>query len=369
MAKLGLQRIEKVYDGKVHILKGIELDIADGEFMVLVGPSGCGKSTLLRCIAGLEDITSGSLRIDGRVVNRLRPKDRDCAMVFQSYALYPHMTVRENMGFSLSVRRVKKAEIKKRVEEVAGLLDLSPLLDRLPKQLSGGQRQRVAMGRAIVRNPKVFLFDEPLSNLDASLRTRMRLELKKLHQRLQSTMIYVTHDQVEAMTLADRIAVLESGVLQQVGTPQELFDRPANRFVASFIGSPQMNFFEGVFRIEETPLVSGPGFELLLPKSYAQLSPLPTNVIVGVRPHDLKFSGDFPGVMVATVSVTEPLGWEMLVHAEMGSNPVVAQLPADEAGEIAGQKRVSFQVDPDVVHLFDPDSGKALRPENGGEHA
>ena len=244
MASVSFEKVVKRYSEDAVILKGIDLEVRDGEFLVLVGPSGCGKSTLLRTLAGLETVTEGNVKIGEKVVNTVAPKDRDIAMVFQSYALYPHMTVRENMSFALKVRKTDKAEIDKKVNAAAQLLDITHLLDRLPKQMSGGQRQRVAMGRAIVRDPKVFLFDEPLSNLDASLRTQMRVELKKLHERLETTIIYVTHDQVEAMTLADRIVVLNKGVIQQVGTPQELFDTPSNIFVAGFIGSPSMNLIK-----------------------------------------------------------------------------------------------------------------------------
>src|SRR5687767_14125543 len=246
MASVSFKEIRKDF-GKTKVLHGISLEISDGEFMVLVGPSGCGKSTLLRMLAGLEDITGGSIAIDGRVVNDVDSKDRDIAMVFQSYALYPHMTVRENMGFSLRLRNEAKARIEDRVAHAARILNLGPYLDRHPRELSGGQRQRVAMGRAIVRDPKVFLFDEPLSNLDAKLRVAMRAEIKALHQRLKTTTVYVTHDQVEAMTMADRIAVMNEGRIEQLGAPLELYDRPVNLFVAQFIGSPAMNVFEGIF--------------------------------------------------------------------------------------------------------------------------
>ncbi|HUT77487.1 MAG TPA: ABC transporter ATP-binding protein, partial [Polyangia bacterium] len=269
--------------GDSVILDGIDLEIRAGEFFVLVGPSGCGKSTLLRCIAGLEDITAGELRIDGRPANALAPKDRDLAMVFQSYALYPHMTVAENLGFSLAVRRTKPGEIRARVEEVAARLELSHLLDRMPRQLSGGQRQRVAVGRAIVRRPVGFLFDEPLSNLDAALRGQLRVELRRLHRELQATMIYVTHDQVEALTLADRICVLDRGRVQQVGTPLELFERPVNRFVAGFIGSPTMNFLPGTLDAAASA-VTGPGFHLPLSGSLAAGFDTTRTVIVGLRP-------------------------------------------------------------------------------------
>ena len=292
MATLSLDGVEKSY-GATAVLRRVELDVADGEFIVLVGPSGCGKSTLLRCIAGLEDITSGELRIDGQRVNEKPPKDRDVAMVFQSYALYPHMTVRENMGFALRLRGDK--DVDRQVDEAAAMLGLGALLGRYPRELSGGQRQRVAMGRAIVRRPKVFLFDEPLSNLDASLRTSVRVELKKQHAQLRTTTVYVTHDQTEAMTLADRIVVLNGGVVQQVGTPDELYFSPANRFVAGFIGSPAMNF----------------------------LDKLDADAVVGVRPEDvLVGQGDLHG----RVDVVERLGFESHVHIDLGGERVVARV-------------------------------------------
>src|SRR6478609_7970651 len=247
MASVSFHDIEKSF-GSTKVIHGISFDIQDGEFMVLVGPSGCGKSTLLRMLAGLEEITAGTISIDGRPVNDVDSKDRDIAMVFQSYALYPHMTVRDNMGFSLRLRKADKGEVDSRVARAAKILNLDPYLDRFPRELSGGQRQRVAMGRAIVRDPKVFLFDEPLSNLDAKLRVQMRSEIKALHQRLRTTTVYVTHDQIEAMTMADRIVVMHDGVIEQIGTPLELYDRPANLFVAGFIGSPSMNVLEGTVR-------------------------------------------------------------------------------------------------------------------------
>src|SRR5438046_3986966 len=248
MAGVAIRTVHKHF-GSTHVIRGVDVDIADGEFCVLVGPSGCGKSTLLRMIAGLEEITEGEIAIGGRVVNRVPPKERDIAMVFQNYALYPHMTVRDNMSFALMLARQSKSEIEKRVAKAAGILGLSALLDRFPRQLSGGQRQRVAMGRAIVRDPQVFLFDEPLSNLDAKLRVQMRTEIKELHQRLKTTSIYVTHDQIEAMTIADRIAVMHDGRVEQLGEPLELYDKPKNLFVAGFIGSPAMNFLKGAVRL------------------------------------------------------------------------------------------------------------------------
>jgi len=299
VADLKLIGIRKSY-GAVEVLQRVDLEVCDGEFLVLVGPSGCGKSTLLRCIAGLEAITGGELSIGGRRVNDVAPRDRDVAMVFQSYALYPHMTVRQNMEFGLKVRRTPGAEIDARVAKAASMLGLEPYLDRLPKALSGGQRQRVAMGRAIVRRPSVFLFDEPLSNLDAALRAQMRVELKRLHRTLGSTIIYVTHDQVEALTLADRILVLDSGVVQQVGTPGELFDTPANRFVAGFLGSPAMNFMER------------------------------EDHLLGVRPNDVLFGGPIE----ATVDVVEHLGWECHVHLRVGREQLTARWETAEVGPL-----------------------------------
>ncbi|MCB9758517.1 MAG: sn-glycerol-3-phosphate ABC transporter ATP-binding protein UgpC [Alphaproteobacteria bacterium] len=340
MATLRLDGIRKSY-GEVEVLQRVDLDVADGEFLVLVGPSGCGKSTLLRCVAGLESITAGELQIDGRRVNEAPPRDRDVAMVFQSYALYPHMTVRENMAFGLKVRRTPPPQIAERVNEAARMLGLEPYLERLPKALSGGQRQRVAMGRAIVRRPKVFLFDEPLSNLDAALRNQMRVELKRLHRDLSATILYVTHDQVEALTLADRILVLNGGVVQQHGTPQQLFDTPANRFVAGFIGSPAMNFLDATgdgARVE----VEG------LSVDAAHSGP----VVLGVRPNDVVVG---EGPATATVDVVEHLGWEMHLHLRLGDQPLTARAETARLGEVSpGQALpVSFG----RVHLFDPATG------------
>ena len=326
MATVSLEGIQKSY-GDTRVLQRVDCQVADGEFLVLVGPSGCGKSTLLRCIAGLEEISSGELEIDGRRMNEVAPRDRDVAMVFQSYALYPHMTVRENMAFGLKVRGTPKAEIEARVAEASSMLGLDELLDRLPKAMSGGQRQRVAMGRAIVRRPKVFLFDEPLSNLDAALRGQMRVELKRLHRELDATIVYVTHDQVEALTLADRILVLNQGHVQQLGTPQELFDTPANRFVAGFIGSPPMNFLE---RDDHT---------------------------LGVRPNDVLFEPADGGVE-ARVDVVEALGWECHVHLDLGGESLTARWETAEVGRLQpGQTvRVGFG----VTHRFDATTGARL---------
>jgi len=343
MATVTLRGLRKRY-GETPVLQGVDLAIADGEYLVLVGPSGCGKTTLLRCVAGLETITAGDLLIGGRRVNDLRPRERNVAMVFQSYALYPHMTVRRNMGFSLEVARRPRAEIDAAVDEVAALLDIEPLLDRLPAQLSGGQRQRVAMGRAIVRRPDVFLFDEPLSNLDAALRNHMRVELKRLHRRLQATVIYVTHDQIEALTLADRIVVLNGGVVQQVGTPRELFDTPANVFVATFIGSPSMNLLPAVGH-GDTSAVEGldGGVPVAGDGPYT----------LGVRPTDLRL-GDGP--LQGVVDVVESLGAEALVHLRLGPYEIVAQVP-EPSGHTAGQ---TVPIGLARVHRFDPRSGSRL---------
>ncbi|TNE88749.1 MAG: ATP-binding cassette domain-containing protein [Deltaproteobacteria bacterium] len=326
MATVGFQALHKRY-GDTHVLKGIEAQVEDGEYVVLVGPSGCGKSTLLRCVAGLEEISEGQLTIGDRVVNSLAPAERDVAMVFQSYALYPHMTVAENMGFALRVAGRPREEIQARVAEVARMLELEPLLERLPAQMSGGQRQRVAMGRAIVRQPAVFLFDEPLSNLDASLRTHMRVELKRLHQRLGATILHVTHDQVEALTLADRILVLNQGIVQQFGSPRELYDTPANTFVATFIGSPSMNMLRGL-----------PGEE----------------AIVGVRPHDVVLGS---GEISATVDVVESLGAEALVHLQLtDGTPMVAQVPEPASVKPGDAVNLAFA----KVHRFDPSTERRL---------
>jgi len=350
MATVELDGVVKRYDD-VEVIHGVDLHIGDGEFLVLVGPSGCGKSTVLRMVAGLESISQGELRIGGKRVNDVHPRDRDVAMVFQSYALYPHMTVRDNMAFGLKVRKMARAEIDRRVAGAAKLMELDPLLERLPKQLSGGQRQRVAMGRAIVRDPQVFLFDEPLSNLDASLRGRMRVELKKLHAELGTTMIYVTHDQVEAMTLADRIAVIHEGVLQQVGPPAELYDTPTNLFVAGFIGAPQMNFLPA--RAADG-VVTGDGFELPVPHAAEG------QVIAGVRPHDLEIVQADGAPLHATVEVVEPLGWESHLHARVGHREVLAQVPAEQTRGLEPGNPVGLAVDPAHVHLFDGETEKAL---------
>jgi multiple sugar transport system ATP-binding protein len=346
MASVTIDHVRKQY-GAVPVIHGVSVDIEDGEFVTLVGPSGCGKSTLLRMLAGLEDISSGEIRIGGRLVNDVAPKERDIAMVFQSYALYPHMTVAENMGFALKLQGQDRTSIDKRVQEAAGILALGPLLDRLPRQLSGGQRQRVAMGRAIVRHPQVFLFDEPLSNLDAALRVNMRAEIKDLHRRLKTTTVYVTHDQIEAMTMADRIVVMRGGVVEQVGKPLDLYDRPANTFVATFIGSPAMNLFEGV--AEGGIFAAERGLSLPLPAGYADKQ-IRT---YGVRPEHLTITDD--GIP-ATVAVVEPTGSETHLVAKIGSTTATLLLRE----RIDLQPGQSIKVAPDLakIHLFSPSGGR-----------
>jgi len=361
MATVSLRNITKRYNDN-EVLHDVSLDIGDREFMVLVGPSGCGKSTLLRMVAGLEEISEGEILIDGRIVNHLPPRDREIAMVFQDYALYPHMTVEENMSFGLRLRDMPRAVIEERVAEAAGILQIKPLLKRRPRQLSGGQRQRVAIGRAIVRKPKVFLFDEPLSNLDAKLREEMRIEIAKLHQRLHTTIIYVTHDQVEAMTLARRIAVVNSGRLQQVGPPEEVFCRPANLFVAGFIGSPTMNFFSGELLDEgDGPLFRNPAMSVRLPglaegeppKAAVGVAGRP--VVIGIRPDDLAAGGpEAPGPLRGTIEVVELLGHRRNLHLKVGKYDMLATVDASFEGRPGDQ--VSLRLDPARVHLFDEPS-------------
>ncbi len=329
MAKVIMERLKKHY-GEVKAVRDFDLNIPDKEFLVLVGPSGCGKTTTLRMVAGLEDITAGNIYIDDKVVNNLPPKDRDIAMVFQNYALYPHMTVYQNMAFGLTLRKFPKEEINQRVREAAEILNIGELLDRKPKALSGGQRQRVAVGRAIVRKPKVFLFDEPLSNLDAKLRVQMRVELKKLHERLQTTIIYVTHDQVEAMTMGDRIVVMKDGLKQQVGAPLELYFHPANKFVAGFIGSPAMNFIEGDLISEGDVLFfQNKGFRLKIPaEKAAKMKGYPEKkVIFGIRPEDLPEAPcALPGETVnVVVEVLEPLGSEVYLNVQAEDHSIIAR--------------------------------------------
>jgi len=337
--------------GDFEVIHGVSVDIAAGEFVVLVGPSGCGKSTLLRMIAGLEEISAGEIRIGNRVVNDVPPKERDVAMVFQNYALYPHMNVASNMGFSLRLRRFDRAVIDKRVGEAAGILDLSQLLDRFPRQLSGGQRQRVAMGRAIVRDPQVFLFDEPLSNLDAKLRVQMRTEIKELHQRLKTTVIYVTHDQIEAMTMADKIVVMRDGYVEQIGAPLDLYDNPATQFVAGFIGSPAMNFVDGIALND-----GGTGVRtesgVVWPLQAAAPSSASQRIVYGVRPEHLTIvAPDDPHAVPAETIVVEPTGAETMVIARVGAHHVTAI--SRERQRLAPGDRFGLRPDLAQVRLFD----------------
>ncbi|MEY9885029.1 ABC transporter ATP-binding protein [Bradyrhizobium sp. USDA 329] len=366
MAEVALRKVVKRYDD-VEAVRGIDLDIADHEFIVLVGPSGCGKSTTLRMIAGLEDISDGDIMIGGDVVNDVPPKDRDIAMVFQNYALYPHMTVAENMSFGLRLKHYPKAEIKARVTEAARLLDITDLIDRKPKQLSGGQRQRVAMGRAIVRNPKVFLFDEPLSNLDAKLRVQMRIEIKKVHQKVRTTTVYVTHDQVEAMTLADRVVVMNKGRIEQIGTPNELYHKPATRFVAGFIGSPAMNFIPcrledvgGTLQIRLTDRIAFP----LPPARAARYNALPRTdkLLLGLRPEHLTESHAHlePGVETfdTMLDVTEPMGMETLVYFGLEGTPVCGRVNPNAGAKDGAPMRLAMDLN--NMHLLNEETGVVL---------
>ena len=353
MAQVTLRKIVKKYD-EVLAVRGIDLDIVDKEFIVLVGPSGCGKSTTLRMIAGLEEISGGDIAIGGHVVNDVPPKDRDIAMVFQNYALYPHMNVYENMSFGLKLKKTPKDEIDKRVKQAAQILDITELLERKPKQLSGGQRQRVAMGRAIVRDPKVFLFDEPLSNLDAKLRVQMRVEISRLHQRLGNTVVYVTHDQTEAMTMADRIVIMNVGRIEQVGAPLEVYDRPANVFVAQFIGSPAMNFLDGRFEAAGgAPRIVGSGFELSLDAATPRID-AGRPLRIGIRPEDFTIGGTDCGLQ-GRVTLTEPLGREILIYAEIGSTEICMSINGRD--EPAPGAELPLGVLPGKTHLFDAASG------------
>ena len=352
MASVSFSQVEKSF-GATPILHGVSLDIADGEFMVLVGPSGCGKSTLLRMLAGLEDITSGSISIDARVVNDVDSKDRDIAMVFQSYALYPHMTVGENMGFSLKLRKDRKELIAQRVAQAAKILNLDPYLHRYPRELSGGQRQRVAMGRAIVRDPKVFLFDEPLSNLDAKLRVAMRAEIKSLHQRLKTTTVYVTHDQVEAMTMADRIAVMNDGRVEQIGAPLDLYDNPANLFVAQFIGSPAMNVLDGVLRKSSNCVEAlGHRWPIGAPSGGTEGQA----VKYGIRPEHITVGGR--GAVNAVVEVVEPMGAETELVVKVADATLV--LTTHGRSDVKPGQGIALAPDAACVHLFDAASGQRL---------
>ena len=363
MAQVSIRKVVKEYEGGVQAVKGIDLEIADHEFVVLVGPSGCGKSTTLRMIAGLEEISGGEIAIGGQVVNDIPPRDRDIAMVFQNYALYPHMTVFDNMAFGLTLRKFPKDEIRRRVEHAARILDIGNLLARKPKALSGGQRQRVAMGRAIVRDPKVFLFDEPLSNLDAQLRVQMRTEIKALHQRLKSTIVYVTHDQIEAMTLADRIVLLKDGVIEQQGAPLELFERPTSKFVAGFLGSPPMNFVP--CRLEGGELLFADGRRLALPSAkLARLAQWQGRALMlGIRPEhfgraegSIARAGQVP--LRVVIDLVQPTGTRTYATFRLGEAEVSAELPA-HAVEAPGTE-LALLVDLDRAILLDPQTERVI---------
>jgi len=354
MASVGMRDVRKSY-GELEVIHGVTADVADGEFIVIVGPSGCGKSTLLRMVAGLEAITAGEISIGDRVVNALEPKDRDIAMVFQNYALYPHMSVFDNMAYGLKIRGFKKDDIKSRVDRAAGILELGPLLQRKPRQLSGGQRQRVAMGRAIVREPAVFLFDEPLSNLDAKLRVQMRFEIQKLHRRLGTTSLYVTHDQVEAMTLAHRMIVMNAGRAEQVGTPMEVYENPATLFVAGFIGSPAMNFLparaEGGGRFA---LLAGG--QVAAPAAGARVGQA---VTLGIRPEHLKPCGAGEAIVEGPVEMVEQLGADTLIHMGHGAETIIARMSHEIRYQVGATIHVT--ADPARIYLFDSATGGRLR--------
>ncbi|MBX7244094.1 MAG: sn-glycerol-3-phosphate ABC transporter ATP-binding protein UgpC [Candidatus Sumerlaeaceae bacterium] len=360
MAEVRLEKVSKIYPGNVKAVDNVNLNIKDKEFLVLVGPSGCGKSTTLRMVAGLEEISDGSIFIGDKLVNDVPPKDRDIAMVFQNYALYPHMTVAENLEFGLKLRKIPKEERAKRVKDAAAILDIPHLLDRKPKALSGGQRQRVAVGRAIVRNPKVFLFDEPLSNLDAKLRVQMRTEISKLHSRLQATMIYVTHDQVEAMTMGDRIVVMKDGLVQQIDDPISLYDHPKNKFVAGFIGSPPMNFMEGEIVQEGSALFFNEGsIRMRIPQKFNE--PLKTyggkKIVFGIRPEDIydpSYGTEIPSKqeVTARVEVIEPMGSEIYLYMTSEKTPFIARVEPHVKAELDEQKKLIFNMD--KAHFFDP---------------
>ena len=378
MANVSLRHVYKIYDGGVTAVTDFNLEIADKEFIILVGPSGCGKSTTLRMIAGLEEISSGELWIGDKLVNDVEPKDRDIAMVFQNYALYPHMTVYDNMAFGLKLRKVPKDQIDKAVREAARILDLEKLLDRKPKALSGGQRQRVAMGRAIVRSPKVFLMDEPLSNLDAKLRVQMRIEISKIHQRLGATIIYVTHDQTEAMTMGDRIVVMKDGYIQQIDTPTNLYNDPVNQFVAGFIGSPQMNFIDAKllkvdgkyvveFGSEDTKTTRGVKYQVTVPESKVDpevLEPLvDQEVVLGVRPECIHDEPAFlaqatTGVINTTVEVTEMMGAETYLYLNCEGIQLTARV--SPRSDVRPQDELKVAIDPNRIHIFDKETEKAV---------
>lgn len=362
MATLSLKNIDKIYDNHVQAVFDFNLEIQDKEFIVLVGPSGCGKSTTLRMVAGLEDISSGELYIDDKLVNNTQPKDRDIAMVFQSYALYPHMTVYDNMAFGLKLKKMPKEEIDKRVKDAAKILEIEQYLHRKPKALSGGQRQRVALGRAIVRNAKVFLMDEPLSNLDAKLRVQMRSEIIKLHERLQATTIYVTHDQTEAMTMADRIVVMKDGYIQQIGTPKEIYNTPANMFVANFIGAPAMNFIYGVYRDGKFE-VNNRTFNI--PEMFnKELQPYQgKEVVLGIRPEDIHYEGIVAETFPDTpfdfyVEVSELLGHEFILHGKFGDQPILAKVASRV--DVKAHQTIQLSMAVSKIRFFDKETQKSI---------
>jgi multiple sugar transport system ATP-binding protein len=355
MALVAIDQVRKTF-GTVEVIRGVNIAIADGEFVVLVGPSGCGKSTLLRMIAGLENISSGEIRIGDRTVNNVPPKERDIAMVFQNYALYPHMTVETNMAFSLKLRGAPQSEIDTRVRRAAGILGLEAYLDRYPRQLSGGQRQRVAMGRAIVRDPQVFLFDEPLSNLDAKLRVQMRTEIKELHQRLKTTTVYVTHDQIEAMTMADKIVVMHDGIVEQIGSPLELYDHPANLFVAGFIGSPAMNFIPGALRRDGAGTCVEVANQIRLAAPLREAGRDAQEVVYGVRPEHFDVASD--GGIPARVHVVEPTGADTFVYADFAGTQVCAVF--NERHEFRSGDIVHLRPRAHLTHVFDAATGRTL---------
>ena len=361
MATLKLDKLNKIYDNKVHAVYDFDLEVQDKEFIVLVGPSGCGKSTTLRMIAGLEEISSGELYINDRLVNYIDPKDRDIAMVFQNYALYPHMSVYENLAFGLKLKKIKKDEINRRIKETAEILEISDYLDRRPKQLSGGQRQRVALGRAIVRNAQVFLMDEPLSNLDAKLRVQMRSEIITIHEKIQATTIYVTHDQTEAMTMATRIVVMKDGYIQQIGTPKEIYNHPSNMFVAGFIGSPAMNFLHGEIRggkfYYEDNCFTIPEMFKDVKKTDHQ------NIVLGIRPEDLQYEGivaeTFPDATFSyTIDVAELLGNEFILHGTVGKQNLVAKIAS--RADVKNHQTLKLTVDLSKIHFFDQASEEIM---------
>ncbi|MDR2177042.1 MAG: sn-glycerol-3-phosphate ABC transporter ATP-binding protein UgpC [Treponema sp.] len=365
MAKVELKGIAKVYEGNVRAVDNANIVVEDKEFVVFVGPSGCGKSTTLRMVAGLEDITEGELYIDGELMNDVPPKDRNIAMVFQNYALYPHMTVYDNMAFGLRIKKVEKSEIERRVREAARILDIEKFLDRKPKALSGGQRQRVAVGRAIVRNPKVFLFDEPLSNLDAKLRVQMRAELSDLHHRLNATMIYVTHDQVEAMTMANKIVVMKDGKVQQIGSPLHLYNYPVNKFVAGFIGSPPMNFLSLTVTGKDGIVLGDGSFELRPAPSHAELlqSYKDKTVYFGIRPEDLRYSETpAPNSIPAKITVVEPLGADIHLWLNAGTQPLVARTDPQHTFRVGDT--VTLVPDMEKARFFDRETELSLFKDN-----